>query len=305
MLRDGAAFATAGVLLPCGGRSAVSPPLAGHPPFLPFSGCHRRLGGVGRGCPPPSCSIDPPDGDSWRFGIFRSRDDGGSGSGGGPDDWVPLIDPRLPLARLPALPPAGVSAEARLAAAAADVHFKDLADSGGAAAATAAVGDENGAAVGAAGAPAGSPARVVASAYEEDVRRLVVCAAGTSLLYASVVQAVTERRRLWLRPLAVLVRDPAAGSPAAGGDVAALGWAADAGAGATALHDVRGGADMLVDDAGWEAVDTVTRAVVTASLAARPRPFFTAYVEGVGGGGEAAAAEQALQEALRKLGQQM
>lgn len=305
MYRDGAAFTTAGPLLPCGGRSAVAPPLSGASPPPTAQRLSRTVGRRRARVPPPSCSIDPPDADSWRFGIFRSRDDGGSGGGGGSDDWVPLIDPRLPLPRLPALPPAGVSAEARLAAAAADVRFKDLADSGGAAAATAAGEDEGGAAEGAAGAPAGSPARVVASAYEEDVRRLVVCTAGTSLLYASVVQAVTERRRLWLRPLAVLVREAAVGSPAAGGDVAALGWAADAGAEATALHDVRGGADMLVDDAGWEAVDAVTRAVVTASLAARPRPFFTAYVEGAGGGGEAAAAERALQDALRKLGQQM
>jgi len=192
---------------------------------------------------------------------------------------LPLEDARSPLPYLPALPPAGVSEDARFASAAADVRFKDLAD---------------GAAVDAA-----APPSVTSSAYEEDVRPLVVCTAGASLLYASVVQTIVERRRLWLRPLAVLVRDA---PPAVGGD-AGGGWAAEAAT--TTLHDVRGGADMLVDDGGWEAVDTVTRAIVTASLAARPRPFFGSYVEGAGQGGEEMAAEMALQEALRKLGQQM
>ncbi|KAK1859147.1 hypothetical protein I4F81_001744 [Pyropia yezoensis] len=312
MSRGGAAFATAGTLLPCGPRSAVAPSPGGAT-ALPFPTAQRlpRAGGRRRvRAPSPTCAAaDPPDGDGWRFGIFRAADGGGGGGGGGDggaDGWVPLDDARLPLARLPALPPAGVSAEARLAAAAADVRFKGLADGGGAATGAAGGDEQDGAA--AAAPPAGAPARVVASAYEEDVRRLVVCAAGTSLLYASVVQAVKERRRLWLRPLAVLVLDATTTGvpPPGGGDAAALGWAADAGAGAgTTLHDVRGGADMLVDDAGWGTVDTVTRAVVTASLAARPRPFFSAYVEGVGGEGEAAAAERALQDVVRKLGQQM
>lgn len=49
--------------------------------------------------------------------------------------------------------------------------------------------------------PSSALASVVSSAYEEDVRGLALCAAGTSLLYATVVHAMTEWRWPWVRRL--------------------------------------------------------------------------------------------------------